>query len=198
MSHFPEQYPKADQKHLGALKAVSTIDAVGVTVHYTADRDLDRTLRALQARGLGYHAIIDRDGTVYQTVPLTHGVWHAGKALWGQFSPNRSHLAISLLSWGELEALAPGAYQSWNGQTVSTDEVASRAGAHWDAATPAQEAALVDFLVWACQQGISAENICGHDECALPKGRKIDPGGVLSMTMEELRGAVGTRLAGTV
>jgi len=122
-------------------------------------------------------------------------VWHAGKALWGPHSPNRAHLSISLLSWGEVECLAPGAFESWNGQAVTTTEVVERSGAWWDAATAEQEASLVDALVWVVQKGIYVSQICGHDECALPKGRKIDPGGVLSMTMEELRKHVANRLA---
>jgi N-acetyl-anhydromuramyl-L-alanine amidase AmpD len=192
---FPELYPKADQKHLGALKAVADLKPTGVTVHYTADRDLDRAVRALAARELGYHLIIDRAGAVFQFVPFSKGVWHAGKAMWGSLSPNRAHIAVSLVSWGEVECLAPGAFQSWNAQTVPTDEVVQRQVEWWDAATAAQEAALLEVLAWVCGHGIDVSAICGHDECALPKGRKIDPGGVISMTMQELRNAVRSRLA---
>lgn len=195
---FPETYPRADRRYLGALKGVSDLKPSGVTVHYTADRDLQRTIRALAARDLAYHLIVDRDGTVYQMVPLTKTVWHAGKATWGSASPNRSHLSISLMSWGEVERLAPGAFETWNGLAIPTADVEDRRGAFWDAATPAQEVALVEALVWACGLGIAVGNICGHDECALPKGRKIDPGGVISKTMEELRAAVAHRLASAV
>jgi hypothetical protein len=101
-----------------------------------------------------------------------------------------------LISWGEVEQLAPGAFESWNGQAITTSEVVRRCGDRWwDAATPEQEKTLLDVLSWLCEKGIDVSQICGHDECAIPHGRKTDPGGVISMTMEELRGAVIKRLS---
>lgn len=196
---FPQKYPKASHLYLGTLKAVGPFAAgkpSGITVHYTADRDLARSMKALQARELAYHVLIDRHGAAYQTVDLTSRVWHAGKAMWLGEAPNHTHLAVSLVSWGELEELAAGAYQAWNGTAVPTSDVASRLGGHWDAATAAQEASLVEFLAWACSLGIAPEAITGHDECCVPKGRKVDPGGVLSTPMEGLRDAVRSRLGG--
>jgi N-acetyl-anhydromuramyl-L-alanine amidase AmpD len=197
MQPFPELYPKAVQTHLGNLKPGVELKPSGITLHYTADRDLDRTVTALKARDLGYHLIIDRAGTVWQFVPFNRTVWHAGKALWGAHSPNRAHLSISLLSWGEVECLAPGAFEAWNGRAVNTDEVVQRSGGWWDAATVAQESAMMDAILWVCQKGIDVSQICGHDECALPKGRKVDPGGVISMTMEQIRLETARRLAAT-
>ena len=199
---FPDTYPKADQRFNGQMKVGgSFLNGLpqGVTVHYTADRDLDRTVRALVARELGYHLLITRDGTVHQCAPLTKTMWHAGRAVWGLLSPNKTHVAISIVSWGEVEQLAPGAYEAWNGSIVPTKEVEQRQGdRYWDIATPEQEASLVDALVWLCGKGIDWTQICGHDECALPKGRKSDPGGVIQMTMEQLRYAVASKIEAAV
>ena len=191
---LPDLYPQATHRHLGRLMPVGALVPQGVTVHYTADRDLDRTITALAARGLGYHLVIDRDGAAHQVVPFNGSVWHAGKAVWGSVSPNRGHVSVALLSWGELEELAPGAYQTWNGKVIPTADVAVRRGAPWDAATAAQEAALVRFLTWAVKAGgLDPASICGHDECAIPHGRKVDPGGTLPWTMEELRALVAAQ-----
>lgn len=50
-----------------------------------------------------------------------------------------------------------------------------------------QEASLVNFCVWACQHwGIDPKNIVGHDEIDV-SNKKSDPGGSLSMTMDQFR-----------
>lgn len=161
----------------------------GITVHYTADRQVQRVCDALTARALGYHLIIDNFGAVYQFVPFDRRVSHAGKALWNDLSPNRAHLAVAVTSWGYLT----DDLKAWNGEAVVSSDAAHRPGnlsTHmrwWDKATPAQERALLAFMHWAMDHGIAPQDICGHDECALPRGRKEDPGGVLSQPMSKIR-----------
>lgn len=195
VSQLPEYYPKAEQGYLGRLRGrPEKLSANGVTVHYTADRDVNRTIAALGSSGLGYHIMIDRCGRVLQLVPFSSRMYHAGNARWRQLSPNRSHVAVSLVSWGKVKVLAPGAYVSWSGHTVPTDDVIEFNGAHWDKATKAQLVSLVDILIWFCQQGIDVDDMCGHDECAVPAGRKDDPGGILGRSMKDVRDALKRRL----
>lgn len=171
---------------------------VGIVVHYTAERGMQNIRSALVASGLCYHLIIGRDGKVEQHAWLDHVVWHAGKALWRGMSPNHRFLAVALESWGEVkcEDEPQDGFTSWTGADVPSDDVVARPGniqkatSFWDAATERQLAALDDLCLWACAQGIDPLNICGHDECALPLGRKIDPGGVLPMGMEDFRKSV--------
>lgn len=164
----------------------------GVTVHYTGGRDVLRTRKALIQQGLGYHLVIARDGEVVQFTYLDTRVYHAGKAKWNGESPNRTHVAIAVESYGVLSREKSG-YKSWNGDFVPVDKVIIRQGNFnrtehaWDGATRAQEQSLFAILKWFVSFGIDAKNICGHDECAIPLGRKVDPGGVLSMTMAEVR-----------
>ena len=163
----------------------------GITVHYTADRDAARTVRSLVSSGLGYHFLIGRDGTIFQLADTSLGLSHAGKAIWNGASPNRSHVAISMLSWGKLVELAKGAYVSWNGLAIKPNEISNKDGHFWDFCPLPQEASLVALLIALCFDAkINPANICGHSECAIPSGRKADPGGVLSHTMDELRGIV--------
>lgn len=168
----------------------------GVTVHFAADRDLARVVKSLRQNNLAYHLLIDRAGGVHQMAPFTHRVAHAGPAMWNGKSPNQKHAAVSLLSWGPLTRDAQGDAVSWAHQVVPPVDVVSRYGnldkkLHlWDKASREQEDALAEVLRWFMAFGIKPEDICGHDECALPKGRKDDPGGVLPMTMPELRRAL--------
>lgn len=190
---FPKVFPGAEKRYCGAVKVMGDFQGSlpqGVTVHYSADRDLSRTISALDKRSLGYHLIIERDGTVFQIADLTGRLWHAGKAIWNGRSPNQTHLSIALLSWGWLKERAPGAYESWNGMMVPTSDVARRRGQWWDKATAEQEASLRYLLEWLALHGIPIADMCGHDECALPSGRKSDPGGVLELTMGEMRAAL--------
>jgi len=176
-----------DKRFLGILKTKDVMKPAGITIHYTADRSPERTVKSLASAGLGYHYLVDRDGTVFQLADTNRSVSHAGKAMWLELSNNRSHLAISLLSWGKLTELKDGHCVAWNGLAINKQDIAYRGGFYWDAATPAQEKALVDLLKVLCFHCIDTADICGHDESAIPPGRKTDPGGVLSMTMSELR-----------
>lgn len=166
----------------------------GIVIHYTADRDEVRAQKSLDERGLAYHLVIHRSGVIVQHAWLDRQAWHAGKAWWRGFSPNVRFLGIALVSWGELKhEHDPAAFVSWNGTPIPKEEVSFRRGNvnaegyYWDSATDAQMAALNNICLWAMANGIPVENICGHDECATPIGRKIDPGGVLPMTMLNYR-----------
>jgi N-acetyl-anhydromuramyl-L-alanine amidase AmpD len=181
-----------------AMSAGPMLDVEGVTVHHTADTNVTRLIESLKGEGLGYHIIIDRDGTVIQTTYHSQRVNHAGTAKWLGHSPNRSHIAVALVSWGSVTKKG-NRYFAWNGAEVVATQVANRRGNltdhayYWHAATPQQEAALEMYLRWCMTRGLSRESFCGHDECALPKGRKSDPGGVLSMTMADLRAKLGQK-----
>ena len=173
----------------------------GITVHYTADTKQQRVIDVLEKKGLKYHFLINHRGEVVQIAPLTHYVFHAGKSEWNGATPNQHHIAIALLSWGFVTKDNFDRFTSWSGEPVDqhrvkmrTGNVPKTSGMYWDAATPSQESALVDLCIWCCQHGILPENICGHDECCIPPGRKLDPGGVLSIPMTKFRALIQERL----
>jgi N-acetyl-anhydromuramyl-L-alanine amidase AmpD len=164
----------------------------GVTLHYTASGNLSSAIDTCYASGLGYHLIIDRDGLIHQLSRLDRRVNHAGPAHWRAFSPNQEHLAVALVGWGKLIAHA-GGFQSWCGTNIRMLEVVQRfdwqgISANWHAATCAQESMLLDILRWTVKTfNIDPMDICGHDECAIPVGRKEDPGGMLKWPTRQLR-----------
>lgn len=199
---FPELYDHADALYKLDELAQGPLPSGavrGVTIHYSAERELEATVRALKGIGndrvsLGYHLLIDRDGTATQLTRFSKRVYHAGKASWLGYAPNAAHISVALLSHGMLQSGGVlGGFRTWAGHPVPTSDVAHRPNningrmAYWDAATREQELALLRFLRWCVAQGIHPSAICGHDECATPLGRKVDPGGVLSCTMTQLR-----------
>jgi N-acetyl-anhydromuramyl-L-alanine amidase AmpD len=193
---FPKVFPHVKgllQFDMSAKETFAGGKPIGAVVHYTADGDAAAGAASLVAAGLGYHLIVAKDGSVYQMASLTRKVWHAGKAAWRGHSPNQTCLAVALVSWGFLRPSPGDAYRTYLGTLVVPGAVAWRTDNRfgivqpWDAATPAQTSALETILQRCLDLGMDPDMICGHDECALPAGRKMDPGGVLPYTMADLR-----------
>ena len=74
-----------------------TQPVTGIIVHATAGRTVIGSLETLIAKGLSYHYIIDRDGTVTKCVPLSKVAFHAGVSFgWGGANCNGYTVGISL------------------------------------------------------------------------------------------------------
>jgi len=177
---------------LGKLRGLEPFTPVGITVHYLGSVNVMSAAEYLDTANLAYHIIIDKGGNAWQMADFKKRVNHAGVATWQGYSPNRTHLAIALASWGQLK-FERKKLKTWAGQTFKAEDAAYRAGnlglakTWWDAATHEQVEKLLEILRHFVLGGIHPANICGHDECALPSGRKQDPGGVLPFSMAELR-----------
>lgn len=192
-------YPFVKQlRHLNAIAVNPLPLPTGVTVHYSADPDFERVVNCCLQSKLGYHAFIDATGDIYQMNTFDKTTNHAGRATWNNQSPNRSHIAICLLGWGRLTKREDGTVVSWTNTAVAKDAIrTTEDGRLWAKFTQAQEDSLVAFLKWAMAFGVKPTNICGHDECALPAGRKDDPGGSLSTSMEMLRRKLAAEVGAT-
>ena len=182
----------ANRSKMGSVPVAGNFSGLkephGITIHYSADRNIDRVIKALSNKGLGYHFLIGNDGKIFQLTKLTNRVWHAGKAKWQGLSPNYEHIAISIISWGALS----WDRLTWTGKQIEKKRTAIRPAINdvsvpWDIATLKQEKSLMKLLDWFVLKGIDPESICGHDECCIPWGRKIDPGGVLSEPVYRIR-----------
>ena len=55
-----------------------TVDTV--VVHYTAGGSLSGAISTLEQRGLGYHYLIDFDGSIYKGAPYASETYHAGSS----------------------------------------------------------------------------------------------------------------------
>lgn len=189
MGRIPQIYPNVkaviEPQSLAAGRFIGSQPS-GLTIHYTASgTNLEGVLATLRKEHLGYHFIIERDGRIVQTCYLDSKVNHSGKASWNGKSPNQSHAAIALVGWGWLQTVK-GQYRSYAGKIIAPADVVHANGLPWEKATDAQIASLNELVAWFVGMGISLKDICGHDECALPAGRKSDPGGMLPMKASEM------------
>ena len=188
-----KDYPKADDfLDLHSLTK-GYMDPEGVTLHYTADIDQQRVIDTLISKSLGYHLILTRGGSVVQLADLNQKLWHAGNADWNGLSPNRKHIAVAVMSWGLLTK-KDGDFISWTGKPVDSAQVIEKNKHYWHKITFPQFMRLLEVCFWLYDRGIKAHQFCGHDECARPSGRKIDPGGTLGIDMSTLRSILSQRM----
>lgn len=164
----------------------------GAIVHHTAGRTLAGDHKAL-TDGPYPCLIIDRDGTVYQPMPLNRWGYHSGT--WH----HEHYVGIEINGAGLLTKTGEG-YRSWFGQIYKPEEVRIVSGASripipgaYHRFTAEQEASLIQLLLYLKNEApdvFSFDRVIGHDEACDAVGkykRKNDPGGSLSMAMPELR-----------
>lgn len=164
----------------------------GAIIHYTAGGSIESSMS--QGNKDGYTFLgIGRDGTVYQSHPLTHGGHHCGT--WH----HRTRVGIEMASAGLVASDGPG-FKSWFGSKIEARDVrriasrdANRYPGHYHMYTEPQESALIELLMWLKAQApdiFDFDKVIGHDEACEQTGtpgRKQDPGGALSFTMPRFR-----------
>lgn len=172
----------------------------GLVVHFTAGRwdkgkqDAINTLRWLAGAGLGC-IVMDKDGNLLKdkNQDLNEVAYHAGSSEWkGKKGISFYCLGLELCNAGKLNSQG----KAWFGQEVPKKErreITDRAhGAPglYHAYSKEQEKALMNFIKWQMDTNpeFDPDWIVGHHEIA--PNRKTDPGGSLSITMNELRAKV--------
>lgn len=177
--------------------------AKGLVIHFTEghtggkDEALN-TLSYLKSQGYGC-LVMDESGIIYcGDLGVNARGAHAGKGLWnGISSANTQLYGIEVCNPGLVEKKGESFYYSWGDKITKSEDLARIRHVTSDIVEPgyyftyseAQETALINFCLWqlATNPEFKIENITGHDDYALPRGRKQDPGGSLSMTMEQFR-----------
>ena len=159
----------------------------GAIVHYTAGWSLESALSALRGRGLSYHYIIDRDGSVYMYVdPFLYGAAHAGGAhqrrvpgVSENSSPNMGTVGLSFVNVGyERDGVVAGpdwvkdypSGKKWQPYPVVQVEAGARVLGHF-------------FK----EKGLDPSRIWSHQD--MNSGGKPDPGP--GFPMESFRRRVG-------
>ncbi|MFH1530085.1 MAG: N-acetylmuramoyl-L-alanine amidase [Pseudomonadota bacterium] len=127
----------------------TAVDAV--VIHYTA-LPLAESLELLARPGhpASTHYVIDRDGTLYQLVPERFRAWHAGVSRLGdRVRVNDFSVGIDLVFEPDID----------------------------EGYTEPQYTVLLDLLDGLrTRHRIPTHRVVGHDDVALPPGRKEDPG----------------------
>jgi len=163
-----------------------------LVIHYSASGTLAGTVRHLTKKGSGVsaHLVIGRDGKVVQLASFDQRAWHCGKSEWmGETDLNDMSIGIELVNWGKLEHDELG-FRSWLLEGIVDEQAAqgrSRTtgeNAWWHTFTPEQLKScfqVAEVLVRAYQ----LTDILGHEDIAMPRGRKLDPGPLFPL--DELR-----------
>lgn len=152
------------------------------------------TLTAADDVYVSSHLIIARDGSRTQMVPFHRKAFHAGKSEWqceGEMTPdvNRFSIGIELANHLRLypDSSSPGAFRykirdkwfRYHGEEPVAAELKYDDGdvvrAWWEPYSQPQ----LDALGWTALELLDewpGIELLGHEECAMPLGRKIDPG----------------------
>lgn len=175
----------------------------GAVVHFTAGRDqTEKQARNSVSNGRenGYcYFVIGPAGEVYQAFPLDRWGYHAGESSWKGLGASVSSklVGIELCAAGRLsdenESWFGVRYDDADVREVNEDHYGCPSG-RYKKYTERQEAALFQLLTWLKNNNpsvFSYDLVLGHHEVSGMKGigrwRKNDPGGALSMTMNDLR-----------
>jgi N-acetyl-anhydromuramyl-L-alanine amidase AmpD len=188
---FKLSYPPAAQSRKMVTKGKYRYGfPEGAVIHYNAGRFEPKQFLNYM-RGMKYVTfLIDRQGHVWQDFPLDEWGHHAGMSSWGGFegTVHDCFVGIELMSAGVLTKTLHGKFKSWFNTEINPEEVRNYKGEYYHCYTPEQESQLTDLLLWLENNGkgvFKFENVVGHHEVS-PK-RKKDPGGALSMMMDDYR-----------
>lgn len=183
----PWLYPKARQVP-DRDTSKSELKPQGVVIHYTVSDNLDATVEFFQKNEVDIHFLIGKDGSLVQMVPCNRQAAHAGESSWnGLKFLNQYFLGIEVVCLGPLQKTKTGFSDGYDRPYRGTPRDKLMLGNRfWDPFTPSQEQALREIVGWMlASYKFPVSNIVGHHEIA--PTRKIDPGGSLSVSMDEFR-----------
>jgi N-acetyl-anhydromuramyl-L-alanine amidase AmpD len=178
----------------------------GAIVHFTAGRfekGLQSAIDTIEygaSQGFAYWAIAI-DGTVVRGHDVKKWGYHAGvseRSPLGK-SVSKRLIGIEICCAGKVTKNPDGSFSTWYGtkltgaakaRYIATKRYPEEETGYYHCYTTEQEAALVNLLMQFREDSggvFSLDNVFGHDEVAMPRGRKNDPGGSLSVGMPEFR-----------
>jgi N-acetylmuramoyl-L-alanine amidase len=165
----------------------------GTVVHYTAGGAASGSVSWLcseEARASA-HFVVSRKGELTQLVDLGRAAWHAGASEMeyeGETTSNANRFTIGvelanhglLLEDGGGTLRTPVTRNRYRGPDPVFAELVYDDGhivvGWWEPYPDAQVEALLDLLKRLRNHGYQIDPIVGHEEIAVPFGRKMDPG----------------------
>jgi len=142
-----------------------------------------------ETNGFGYHFLIDRDGTTYQTAPLDRITRHAGLSNWrGWDNLNSFSIGISFGNYGPLTH-RNGRWENMYGGAMDPADVLPGPVPHYNGASQYRTAgweryteAQVAAALHVCREVMKVfpiRDVIRHDDIAI--GRKFDTGPALDL-----------------
>lgn len=148
-----------------------------LVLHFTANGTLSGTVKWFQKQGseASAHIIIGRDGEVVQMVPFHLRAWHCGQSRWRGLGDLNSHsVGIEMVNWGKL-TYRKGKLVSWAQEVIDDDDAVEVMGEWWQR-YPGEQVEVCANLAREIVRAYELEDVLGHNEIAIPAGRKSDPG----------------------
>jgi N-acetyl-anhydromuramyl-L-alanine amidase AmpD len=176
-----------DKKTGDQIKEVKVI-----VMHFSANSSKEGTVNVLAKNSdldASAHVVIDRSGKVTQLVPFDVAAFHVGRSSWKNFS-GLNHYSIGIMfinegQLGQLQKVNNASWKSDNGKIYENADVYVQENAvsglksFWQQYTTEQIRSAEQVIKALSTAYPSIEAVVGHDEVALPHGRKNDPGPAL-------------------
>jgi N-acetylmuramoyl-L-alanine amidase len=182
---------KASSPNFGSRNGLSVL---AVIVHYDASPTGNAAISWMRnsRSGVSANIHIDRDGSITELVPIENAAWHAGTAflkLQGRSYTylNQISIGIELANLGKLSKSGDHFFYTsggkdflWNGASPIEASMTWPSGiavsGWWEPFAEPLLKSLEDYLAYLKNRGYNTSNLFGHDEIAMPIGRKMDPG----------------------
>ena len=71
-----------------------------LVIHFTGGASARSSIDAMRQRGVSAHLTIDRDGTIYQSIPFSQIAFHAGASRWEDPKTNIRYIGLNSYSIG--------------------------------------------------------------------------------------------------
>jgi N-acetylmuramoyl-L-alanine amidase len=177
-------------------------EITAIIYHYTAGGSQEGTVKQFQDRAskVSAHYVLGRDGKIVQMVPLDQAAWHAGVSkLDAAEAVNNFSIGIEICNFGNLTKKDDKFYD-YRGEPYKGPMPIHAGGAYWEPFTDAQYKSLAK-LTNELLAKYPIKHITGHQDVALPKGRKIDPGPafdydrILQLLPRSYKGQIGPLVA---
>lgn len=163
-----------------------------LVMHHTAWLDYDAVVNWFKnpVSKVSAHLVIDTDGKVAQVLPFNVKGWHCGPSYWRGMTDINSHsIGIELVNYGWtphknaagfIEPRRPGEFDpqevgkpdSW---LHAAHKLEPNEPKFWQKFT-AKQFEVLDEIVPLIVDEYKIREIVGHEEIAVPAGRKVDPG----------------------
>lgn len=161
-----------------------------IVIHYTAGRSAYDSARWLcnPAAKASAHLVIGRDGALIQLADFNEVTWHAGQSEWdGVHGLNNHSIGIEMDNCGPVTRVN-GRWRALHlGKDYADNDVVEmqhKLGGPvrgWLMYSPTQIAMLEEICRDLVAAYPSIKDVLGHDDVAVPKGRKLDPGPAMEL-----------------